>query len=51
MKIFENEGPPLHSLYPTGSLIVDTLITDSYVIYLSDIVLSRIIRIDPSIQC
>ena len=51
VQIFDREGSPIDSLYPTGSNIFDTLVLDNYVIYLSDSAANRIIRLDPSIPC
>jgi hypothetical protein len=50
-KIFDAQRSLLGTLHPTNSLIFDTLITDNYVIYLADIALDRIIRIEPNLQC
>ena len=50
-KIFDRQGSLLDTLQSTGSNIFDTLITDSYVIYLSQYSPDGITRIDPNIQC
>ena len=50
-QIFDSQGSLLGTPRPTGSNIFDTLITDNYVIYLSEYVPDRITRIDPNIQC
>jgi hypothetical protein len=50
-KIFDRQGLLLGSFYPTGSFISDTLITDNYVVYVSDTASGRIIRTDPNLQC
>ena len=49
--IFHSQGYSLGSFYPAGSFIFDTLITENYVVYLSDTAVGRIIRIDPNLQC
>ena len=49
--IFDSQGSLLGTLRPTGSNTFDTLITENYVIYLSEYVPDRITRIDPNIQC
>jgi hypothetical protein len=49
--IFDSQGSYLDSFTITGSQIFDTLITNNYVIYLSDDNNNQIIRIDPDIQC
>ena len=51
VKIFSSQGTLLDSLYPSGFEIFDTLIADNFVVYLSDKATSRIIRIDPNLQC
>ena len=51
VKIFDRQGSFGGSLHRPGSTIVDTLVRDNYVIYLSDTASNRIIRIDPNIQC
>ena len=50
-EIFDSHGSSLGSLYATGHHIYDTLISKNYVIYLSDLALHQIIRIDPNLQC
>ena len=51
VQILDSHGLLLGSLHPTGSNIFDILILDNYVVYLSDYGGSRIIRLDPNIQC
>ena len=51
IKVFNRQGASIDTLKPTNSSIFDTLITDNYVIYLSDKGSNRIIRIDPNLQC
>ena len=51
VKIFNSQGTLLDSLYPSGFDIFDTLISDNFVLYLSDQGGYRIIRIDPNVQC
>jgi len=51
LKIFDSQGSFLDSFTFTNASIFDTIITDNYVMYLSDTNSSRIIRIDPDIQC
>jgi hypothetical protein len=49
--IFNSNGSYLDRFTITGSQIFDTLITNNYVMYLSDLNTNRVIRIDPDIQC
>jgi hypothetical protein len=49
--IFNSQGSYLDRFTITGSQIFDTLITNNYVMYLSDLNTNRVIRIDPDIQC
>ena len=51
VKIFDSQGSFRGSLHPPGSAIVDVLVRNDYVIYLSDANTNRIIRIDPNIEC
>lgn len=51
VKIFDNQGSFLANFTITNSSIFDTMVTDNYVIYLSDTNLNRVIRIDPDIKC
>ena len=49
--LFDSQGSPIGKLQLTIESIFDTLITDTYVIYLSDQNADKIIRIEPNIQC
>ena len=51
LMIFSSQGSLLGTLKPTGSDIFDAVISENYVIYLSDSLGNRIIHIDPNIQC
>jgi hypothetical protein len=51
LKIFDSQGSFLGNFTFTNASIFHTIITDNYVMYLSDTNSSRIIRIDPDIQC
>ena len=51
VKIFDSQGSLRGSLHPPGSTIVDILVLDNYVMYLSDTASNRISRIDPILQC
>jgi sugar lactone lactonase YvrE len=51
VKIYDNQGLFLGNLTFTNTSIFDTIITDDYIIYLSDTRSNRVIRIDPDIQC
>ena len=51
VQILNNDGGLLGSLYPTGSCILETLILDNYVVYLSDYFGNRIVRLALNIQC
>jgi hypothetical protein len=49
--IFDSQGSYLDSFTITGSQIFDTIITNNYVMYLSDDINNRVIRIDSGIEC
>jgi hypothetical protein len=51
IKIYDNQGSYLGNFSLSNSFIFDTIITDDYVIYLSDEDNNRLIRIDLDIQC
>ena len=51
LQVSDRTGLSIDSLRPPGWNIVDTLVHDNHVIYLSDSAANRIIRLDPSIQC
>ena len=49
--IFGSQGLPRGSLYSLSGSIVDTLIVENYVVYLSNNAWGRIIRLDPNLGC
>jgi hypothetical protein len=49
--IFNNQGLLLGNFTQINLIAFDAIITDNYVIYISDQINNRIIRIDPNIQC
>ncbi len=49
--IFNSNGSYLDRFTITGSQIFDTIITNNYVMYLSDDINNRVIRIDSGIEC
>ncbi|CAF2214298.1 unnamed protein product [Rotaria magnacalcarata] len=51
IKIFNSSGSPIGSFSLANLSVFDTLLTDNYVIYLSDTLSNRIIRIDPNMDC
>lgn len=51
LRIYDNQGFLITNVTQMTPFIFDTLITDNYVIYLSDTISNRITRIDPNIQC
>jgi len=51
LMIFDSQGSFLGNFTLTNSSIFDVIITDNYVMYLSDTASNRLIRIDPNIQC
>lgn len=51
LKIFNNQGVFLQNLTQITPFIFDTIITDNYVLYISDLVSNRIVRIKPNIEC
>ncbi|CAF1272360.1 unnamed protein product [Rotaria magnacalcarata] len=51
IKIFNSSGSPIGSFTLVNLSVFDSLLTDNYVIYLSDTSSKRIIRIDPNMDC
>jgi hypothetical protein len=51
VRIFNNQGSLLGNITQTNSSFFDTLITDDYVIYLSDTTKNQVTRIDLNIRC
>jgi len=51
IRIFDNQGVLLGNFTMINSTIFDAIISDGYVIYLSDTKLNRVSRIDLNIQC
>jgi hypothetical protein len=49
--IFDDRGDFLSNFTFPNSSIFDTIVTDNYVVYLSDTASNRLIRIDPNIEC
>jgi hypothetical protein len=49
--IFNNQGLLLGNFTQINLIAFDAIITDNYVIYISDQINNRIIRLDPNIQC
>jgi hypothetical protein len=51
IKIFDNQGLFLENVTELTPFNFDAVITDDYVIYITDAISNEIVRIDPNTEC